>query len=59
MNLIKRKIIKEFLEYCVNRDNDVSLKEWDECGPYSGGEPWLWVDEDVLIEEFFKELEEM
>lgn len=28
MNTIKQKIIKQFLEYCANRDTEVSLKEW-------------------------------
>ena len=57
MNLIKRKIIKEFLEYCANREYEVTLRQWDEYGPCSGGESWEWVDESVLIDDFFKELE--
>lgn len=56
MNVIKRKIIREFLEYCANRDSEVSLREWDEYGRSAGGD-WDWVDDSVLIDEFFKELE--
>lgn len=30
MNTIKRKTIKEFLEYCATKDNKVELRQWDE-----------------------------
>lgn len=46
MNLIKRKIIKQFLEYCANREYDVTLRQWDEYGPVLAenlGNGWMRV----------------